>query len=226
MEALPSHHFQSAADSSTGIVFKPDIFDCDVATSNTRTESEAQSWSSPMVGEQRRDVIRGQVPKAATPRPTSPRARTSRGNRHVTFQDPQTKRRLSSVHPALRRRPTSGRAGDIVALDDQIARNGGTTSAYEQLPHRLQLSKQSRPISSAERVLELTRTNGYLLQELAYHKDTQAADMRFHETVMELHSKLEDALKERSQKRADAESTLLSYWGIDFGDGNVEDTVF
>ncbi len=226
MDALPSHHFQSAADSSSDIVFKPDIFDCDITTSNTRTESEAQSRSSPKVGDQQRKGVGGQVPKAATPKITSPRARTSRENRHVTFQDPQMERRLSSIHPAFRQRPVSGRAGDIVALDDQIARNGGTTSTYEQLPHRLQISKQRRPISSAERVVELTRTNGYLLQELAYHKDTRAADMKFHETVVELHAKLEDALKERSQKRADAESTLLSYWGIDFGDGNVEDTVF
>ena len=43
---------------------------------------------------------------------------------------------------------------------------------------------------------------------------------------MELHAKLEDALKDRAEKRADAESTLLSYWGIDFGDGNIEDTIF
>ncbi|MCJ1455400.1 hypothetical protein MMC28_005755 [Mycoblastus sanguinarius] len=210
MEALPSRHFQSAADSSSGIVFKADIFDCDVTTGNTRTGGEAQSRSSPMVGDQQRGV-REQAPKAATPTTTSPRARTRRDNRHVTFHDPQMKRRLSSIHPAFRRRPISGRAGDVVTLDNQIARNGGTTSTYEQLPHRLQISKQHRPVSSAERVVELTRTNGYLLQELAYHKDTRAADMKFHEIVMELHAKLEDALKERSQKRADAESTLLSY---------------
>ncbi len=179
-----------------------------------------------MVGEQRRKVTRGQTAKAATPKTTIPKAGASRENRYVTFQDPQAKRRLSSIHPAYRPRPISGRAGDVVALDDQIARKGGTTSTYEQLPHRLQISKRGHPVSSAERVVELTRTNGYLLQELAYHKDTRAADMKFHETVMELHAKLEDALKERSQKRADAESTLLSYWGIDFGDGNVEDTVF
>lgn len=226
MDELSSHHFQSAADSSSDIVFRPDIFDCDVTASNTGTESEAESRSSPMIKEQRREVIRGEVPKTATPKTTSLRTGTTRDNRHVTFQDPRVKRRLSSIHPAFRRRPISGRAGDVVALDDQIARNGGTTSTYEQLPHRLQISKQHRPTSSAERVIELTRTNGYLLQELAYHKDTRAADMRFYETVADLHVKLDDALKERSQKRADAESTLLSYWGINFGDGNVEDTVF
>ena len=224
MDELPSHHFHSAANSSSGIVFKPDIFDCDITTSNTRTESEAQSQSLPM--EEQQGAIRSQVPNAATPKAKSPRVGPSRENRHVAFQDPPMKRRLSSIHPAFRRRPTSGRAGDVVALDDQIARNGGTTSTYEQLPHRLQISKQRRPLSSAERVVELTRTNSYLLQELAYHKDTRAADIQFYETVMGLHARLEDALKERSQKRADAESTLLSYWGIDFGDGNVEDTIF
>ncbi len=226
MDALPSHQFQSAADSTSGIVFKPDIFDWDVTTSATRIESGAQIRSSPMVGEQRREVTRGQTPKAATPKTTFPRAGASGENRHVAFQHPQAKRRLSSIHPAYRPRPTSGRAGDVAALDDQIARNGGTTSTYEQLPHRLQISKQHCPVSSAERVIELTRTNSYLLQELAYHKDTRAAVMKFHETMMELHTKLGDALKEISQKQADAESTLLSYWGIDFGDGNVEDTVF
>lgn len=107
-----------------------------------------------------------------------------------------------------------------------MVRNGGTTSTYEQLLHRLRISKQHRPVSAAERAVELTRTNGYLLQELAYHKDSRAADMNFHETVMELHGKLEDTLKESSKTRADAESTLLGYWGIKFGDGNVEDTVF
>jgi len=75
-------------------------------------------------------------------------------------------------------------------------------------------------------VIELTRTNDYLLQELTYHKDTWAADMKFHETVIDLHVKLNDALKKRSQKRADAESTLLSYWNIDFDDENVENIVF
>ena len=50
--------------------------------------------------------------------------------------------------------------------------------------------------------------------------------MEFHEIVVELYARLEDALKKRSQKRADAESVLLSYWGIDLNDGNVEDIVF
>ncbi len=53
--------------------------------------------------------------------------------------------------------------------------------------------------------------NDYLLQELTYHKDTQAADMKFHKTVTDLHVKLNNALKKRSQKQADAKFTLLSY---------------
>ena len=219
MEALPTHLSQSAADSPSDIVFKADIFDYDVTKSDIRTETEAQSLSSP--------IVTGKTREGACERETtSSRMRTSKENRYIAFQDPQMKRRLSSVHSLFRRRPTSGRAGDVVALNDQIARNGGTTSTYEQLPHRLQISKHRNPTSPAERVVELTRINSYLLQELTYHKDTQAADMKFQETIRELHVRLKDALKERSQKRADAESTLLSYWSIDFNDGNIEEMIF
>ena len=223
MDGLPSHGFQAAADSPSGIIFNPDIFNCDVRPSNTLTGRGAQRQSLSMAKEPRREVGNGQVSNAKS---KSPRPGPHKGDRHVAFQDGQIKRRLSSIHPALRPRPTSGRAGDIATVDDRIARNGGTTSTYEQLPHRLRISKQRRPVSSKERVVELTRTNGYLLQELAYYKDIQKADMDFYVTMMDLHAKLGDALKERSQKREDAESTLLTYWGIDFGDGNVEDVVF
>ena len=34
------------------------------------------------------------------------------------------------------------------------------------------------------------------------------------------------ALEERSKARADIESILLNYWGIDLGDGNIEDSIF
>lgn len=179
MDELSSHHFQSAADFSSDIVFRSDIFDYDITTGNTRTENEAQSRSSSMIEERRREVIHDEVSKAATSKTTSLRTETTKDNRHATFRDPRdatfrdprVKRQLSSIHPAFRRRPISGKADDVAALNDQIARNGGTTSTYEQLPHRLQISKQNRPASSAEHVIELTRTNGYLLQELAYHKD-------------------------------------------------------
>ncbi len=75
-------------------------------------------------------------------------------------------------------------------------------------------------------MIELIRTNNYLLQKLTYHKNTQAADMKFHETMTDLHVKLNDTLKKKSQKWADAKSTLLSYWDIDFDDENVENIVF
>ena len=186
MDISQIRRFQAAADSS-GIVFRPDIFDCDVNQNKERKQLQFEN-------------------------PISKPSRI-----------PQTKR-LSSKHSALRRR--SGRAGDVATLDDQIARSGGTTFTYEQLPHRLRISKQSRPVSSAERVIELTRANGYLLQELAYYKDIQSADVTFYRTVMDLHAELRDALKKRSEKRADAESTLLRHWNIDIGDGNIEDAVF
>ena len=193
--------FQSAADSS-GIIFTPDIFNM-----------EAQRYQRP-------------------PPPPPPQ-------RHKSHHSPESSERskngaptknvsgvASFLHPALRRRPVSGSAGDVGVLDDTIARNGGTTSTYEQLPHRLRISKLKPKMSAGERVVELTRINGHLLQELAYYKDTRAADIAFYEKIIELHITLRDAVKERSRGRVDAEQRLLNYWGINFNDGNIEDKVF
>ena len=144
-----------------------------------------------------------------------------------------TVRHRAAIHPIFRRAPGSGRAGNINTLDDRIARHGGTTSSYEELPHRLRISKKHQPLTPSERVVELTKTNGILLQELAYHKDTREAEMIFLEKATKLRVDVESALavfdralEERSKARADAESILLNYWGIDLGDGNVEDSVF
>ena len=212
---------------SPGIIFSPNVFNSDGIVEGPLKQCQTSSNSSTMAQDQRHEVVQPILSESgvAETRPSKPGA-TTHSNRHVIFQDPHPQRRMSSVHPAFRRRPASGRAGDILTLDDRIVRNGGTTSTYEQLPHRLRISKQNRPVSATERVVELTRTNGYLLQELAYHKDSRAADLKFYERVLDLQARLEDALKERSKRQADAESTLLNYWGIHFGDGNIEDTVF
>ena len=166
--------------------------------------------------------------------PDAPRTARSRriADRHLTFRDTAAQHQ-AMIHPIFRRPPGSGRAGNIGALDDRIARHGGTTSSYEELPHRLRISKKHQPMTPSERVMELTKTNGFLLQELAYHKDTRAAEMKFLEKVTKLRADMEvtladldRALEERSKARADAESILLNYWGIDLGDGNIEDSVF
>ena len=87
MNELSSHHFQFAADFSSDIVFRSDIFDYDVTTDNTRIESEAQSRSSSMIEEQRQEVIHDEVSKIAMSKTTSLRTRIIRDNRHVIFQD-------------------------------------------------------------------------------------------------------------------------------------------
>ncbi len=87
MNELSSHHFQFAADFSSDIVFRSDIFDCDVTADNTRIESETQSRSSSMIEEQRREVIRDEDSKITTSKTTSLRTRTIRNNQHVIFQD-------------------------------------------------------------------------------------------------------------------------------------------
>lgn len=218
MKTLSSNRYRSAAEKSSEIIFTADIFGFGATLNNSENQNATSSSSPSEKQRQRQDTSHTETSKAAS--------RKSASNRHAILQDPVLTQRLSSIHLAFRPRLISGRADDVIALDDRIARNDGTTSTYEQLPHRLQISKQHQPTTSAKRVIELTRTNGYLLQELTYYKDTQAADMKFFEKVTETHADLKDALEERSQRRANAEFTLLSYWGIDFGDGNVEDTVF
>ena len=78
MDTFPSHYIQSAADSSSDIVFKPDIFDCDISISNPPTGSEGKGWSLFMIEEQQRAVGREQIPSAANPKSTSFKARTNK----------------------------------------------------------------------------------------------------------------------------------------------------
>lgn len=115
-----SRRFQAAADSSSGIIFKPDIFDCDVE----QTRNGSNTRSPPLIQNQHQEVNRGQVSNSPTSKGVTKRAGTNKENQHVIFEIPHTKRRLPSTQPAYRQRPRSGRAGDVAALDDQIARNG------------------------------------------------------------------------------------------------------
>ncbi len=137
------------------------------------------------------------------------------------------------IHSVYRQRPKSGKAGDVTPLDHWIATHEGTTSSYEELPHRIQESKNHQPLTSEERVEELTHEESFLLQELAYHKEIRAAESRFLEKATELRAELQviltefdQALHKRWGERTQAELGLCSYWGIDFGDGNVEDVIF
>ncbi len=91
MNELSSHHFQFAADFSSDIVFRSDIFDYDVTTDNIQIESEAQIQSSSMIEEQRQEVIHNEVLKIATSKTTFLRTETIKDNRHVIFQDSRVK---------------------------------------------------------------------------------------------------------------------------------------
>ena len=201
------------------VMLSPDISEPYTAMSDPR-----DSDASPPTGRDRRHEGCPDAPRSARSRKIA--------DRHVAFQDTAAQQQ-AMIHPIFRQRPGSGRAGDIGALDDRIARHGGTTSSYEELPHRLRISKKHQPMTPSERVTELTKTNGFLLQELAYHKDTRASEMKFLEKATKFRADIEAALaefdralEERSKARADAESILLNYWGIDLGDGNIEDSVF
>ena len=171
----------------------------------------------------------GQIPELP------PAAKKKPSGLHVTFQEPEREperepgREQALIHPLFRKRHNSGKAGDVTPLDHRIAQKWGTTSSYEELPHRLEMSKKHKPLTPQERVIELTYEKSFLLQELVYRKDTRAAELKFLEQVTKLRAEIgtilaefDRILDERSRERAQAESDLFSYWGIDFDDGNVK----
>jgi len=61
--------------------------------------------------------------------------------RHVTFQDTKTQQQ-TIIHSISRQRLRFDKASNIDTLDDRIARHEETTSSYEELPHRLRISKK------------------------------------------------------------------------------------
>ena len=223
--AVPRHLEQyQRPDMDTSLKTINVMLSPDMLEPHTAISDSPDSDASPPTRRDRRREESPEAPRTARSRKTA--------DRHVAFQGTRTQRQ-ATIHPIFRERLGSGRAGNIGALDDWITRHGGTTSSYEELPHRLRISKKHQPMTPSERVIELTKTNGFLLQELAYHKDTRAAEMRFLEKATKLRADIEGALaafdralEERSKARVDAESILLDYWGIDLGDGNIEDSIF
>lgn len=160
-----------------------------------------------------------------TPGNGSPRVVASKPG-HIAFAGHLKEQKQFSLHPALRQRPDSGRAGDVRAIDHLIARNGGVTSTFAELPHQLRIAKKDPPMTLTEQVEKLTRQNGNLLEELAFFKDARNAEMKFLRKVHKLHRQLKSALEERSQERASAELKFTAYWGINPNDINVKDEVF
>ncbi len=123
METLSSNRYHPAAEKSSEIIFTADIFDFGVTINNSQSQNVTLSSSPSEEQRQRQDTSHTETLKVAT--------RKSASNRHAILQDPVATQRLSLIHSAFRPRPISGRAGDVIALDDRIARNGGTTSTYE-----------------------------------------------------------------------------------------------
>jgi hypothetical protein len=56
--------------------------------------------------------------------------------------DQELARNKPLKHPLFRNLQSDGRAGNVTLLDHRIAHKGGTTSNYEELPHRLKMSKK------------------------------------------------------------------------------------
>ena len=104
--------------------------------------------------------------------------------------------RQIAIHPLFRRQRYSGKADAVTPLDYHIARHEGTTSSYEELPHRLRSSKKQKPLTPEEQIVELTYENNFLLQELAYKKETRMAEMKFLNRVDKLRIETRTLLEE------------------------------
>ena len=157
---------------------------------------------------------------------TDSRTNSDGARPRVRFKEPEEKHPSALIHPTFRQHPGSGQAGEMLPVDHWIAAHGGTTSTNEELPHRLRKSKQHRPLTNEERIKELTYSNGYLREELAYYKTVRNASSEFYSKVVELHSQLKEAMDERSGIESHAESKLLQYWGIDPKDLSLEGGFF
>lgn len=216
MEMLSNQSYRPVAEDlpDTSYAFTADIFDDHATLSPVLSHSVAYHRA----GHRLQDTTGIKTPKAGASKPAS--------HRHVAFAGHPKEQRQSSIHPAYRQRPASGRAGDVTAIDHLIARNGGVTSTFAELPHQLRIAKKDPPMTLTKQVEKLTRQNGNLLEELAFFKDTRNAETKFLRKVHELHRQLKDALEERSREQASAELKFTAYWGIDPDDDNVEDKGF
>ena len=206
---------RSTFKKSADIVFSPDIFDYHDLMNDSKNEQES-------VHDTRSSN------KILTTTETS-----KLSERHVTFQEPRKASEQSVIHSVYRQRLKSEKAGDVTSLNHWIATHDETTSSYEKLSHRIQKSKRHQPLTSEERVKEFTHEKSFLLQKLTYHKGIRAVESKFLRKIIELRAELQiilsefdQALNKRWRERTQAELGLCSYWGIDFGDGNVEDVIF
>jgi hypothetical protein len=83
-------------------------------------------------------------------------------------------------------------------VDLEIGRNNGITVAMEATTERLQASKKLPVPDLAQRVQQLTKDNGRLRLEVAYHQNLQRATENLREDVRFVIESLERAIAEFS----------------------------
>lgn len=107
---------------------------------------------------------------------------------------------------------------DVTPLDHRIAQNGGTTSRLERLPYRLRKFKSENDVELERRIEELTRENGRLREELAFHEGAHRALRSLFVQTKDAYELLRGALQGASERLVNSEGTLLSFWGIRLDD--------
>ena len=141
----------------------------------------------------------------------------------------------SCLHPlkhlrkmALRKRPSpSNMPPEITSFDHQASVLGITSSTTALHPSKLQTTKKETQ-SESERIIELTKENGSLRQELGRCRDIIEAWSSLYGAILEAYKLLKTAkeviqegLHRFGERQLLADEKLSLYWGIDIEKGDI-----
>ena len=129
---------------------------------------------------------------------------------------------------ALRRRPfPPSMPPEITAFDHQASVLGITTSTTALHPGKLQATK-TETTNEAQRIIELTKENGSLRQQLERCHDIIEAWSSLYSAILEAYKLLKGAkeviqegLHRFSERQGLADEKLSSYWGVDIENGDI-----
>ena len=106
------------------------------------------------------------------------------------------------------------------SLDILIGHNRGSSVALEATPARLQASKKTPKPNLSQEIEQLTRENGYLRQELAYHQKMHEASLRLARETQDVVERLRQAAFDyrNTQREVDIDFCKPVEHGIENGD--------
>jgi len=97
-------------------------------------------------------------------------------------------------------------------IDVEIDRNHGSTVALETTRARLQESKRLPIPTPSQRIEQLTRENGHLRHEVAFHQQLQDAMRYLQIDILCVMQKLQQAIDGFTKVQREAEAEYMEFW--------------